>query len=130
MRKLFLFFFVFIFPFSVFSAHIELGPYADFYVSTVGNDNWTGKLAEPNAAKTDGPFATITRAREAVRLIKKDCYRNIYVLIRGGEYLLSETETFTPAIMIPIRLFTWLIPARIRCFHPMWKSPDGNQPKQ
>ncbi len=72
-------------------------PFADFYISTVGNDNWSGKLAEPNANKTDGPFATITRAKKAVRLIKKDCYRNIYVLIRGGEYTLLETEVFTPA---------------------------------
>jgi hypothetical protein len=72
-------------------------PFADFYVSTIGNDNWTGKLAEPNANKTDGPFATIARAKNAVRIIKKDCYRNIYVLIRGGEYRLLETEVFTPA---------------------------------
>ena len=71
--------------------------FADFYVSTSGNDSWTGKLAEPNGAKTDGPFASVKRAKEAVRLIKKDCYRNIYVLIRGGGYRLSETETFTPA---------------------------------
>ncbi len=71
--------------------------YADFYVSTQGNDAWSGKLAEPNADKTDGPFATIKRAKQAVRLIKKDCYRNIYVLVRGGEYRLTETEVFTPA---------------------------------
>ena len=72
-------------------------PFADFYVSTQGNDNWSGKLTEPNANKTDGPFATINKAKKAVRIIKKDCYRNIYVLIRGGEYRLSDTETFTPA---------------------------------
>jgi hypothetical protein len=72
-------------------------PFADFYVSTEGNDTWTGKLAEPNTTKTDGPFATVKRAKLAVRLIKKDCYRNIYVLIRGGEHRLSETEVFTPA---------------------------------
>jgi hypothetical protein len=72
-------------------------PFADFYVSTEGNDTWTGKLAEPNTTKTDGPFATVKRAKLAVRLIKKDCYRNIYVLIRGGEHRLSETEIFTPA---------------------------------
>jgi hypothetical protein len=72
-------------------------PYADFYVSTLGNDRWTGKLAEPNPAKSDGPFASVRRAKEAVRLIQKSCYRNIYVLIRGGEYRLSATETFTPA---------------------------------
>ena len=72
-------------------------PYADFYVSTAGNDNWSGTLAEPNALKSDGPFATINRAKTAVRLIKKEAYRNIYVLIRGGEYRLKETEKFTPA---------------------------------
>lgn len=72
-------------------------PFADYYVSTTGNDAWSGKLAEPNSTKTDGPFATVNRAKQAVRLIKKDCYRNIFVLIRGGEYRLSETEIFTPA---------------------------------
>jgi hypothetical protein len=71
--------------------------FADFYVSTVGNDSWSGKLAEPNAEKTDGPFATVKHARESVRLMKKECYRNIFVLIRGGEYHLSESEIFTPA---------------------------------
>jgi len=79
------------------SAQNAAQPFADFYVSTRGNDSWSGKLAEPNAAKTDGPFATVKRAKEAVRLIQKSCYRNIYVLIRGGEYRLAATETFTPA---------------------------------
>lgn len=46
-------------------------PFADFYVSTTGNDAWSGKLAEPNIGKTDGPFATVNRAKQAVRLIKK-----------------------------------------------------------
>ena len=73
------------------------GIFADFYVSTHGNDGWSGKLAEPNSSATDGPFATVRQAKEAVRLVKKDCYRNIYVLIRGGEYRLSESEVFTPA---------------------------------
>ena len=78
-------------------AQTRLEPFADFYVSTIGNDTWSGRLAEPNSAKTDGPFATVNRVKQAVRLIKKDCYRNIYVLIRGGEYRLSETEIFIPA---------------------------------
>jgi hypothetical protein len=72
-------------------------PFADFIVSTNGNDTWSGKLAEPNAEKTDGPFATIRRAKEAVRFFKKGTYRDIFVLIRGGEYQLSETELFTAA---------------------------------
>ena len=32
-------------------------PFADFFVSPGGNDRWSGKLAEPNADSTDGPFA-------------------------------------------------------------------------
>ena len=44
---------------------------ADFYVATDGNDGWSGKLESPNADKTDGPFATLARARDAVRELKK-----------------------------------------------------------
>lgn len=43
---------------------------ATLYVATNGNDDWSGKLAEPNVAKTDGPFATLERARDAVRELK------------------------------------------------------------
>ncbi len=69
--------------------------YADFYVSANGNDSWSGKYPEPCKDGKDGPFATVTRARDAVRLIKNDAYRNIYVLIRGGEYILGEPVVFT-----------------------------------
>lgn len=70
--------------------------YADFYVSSQGNDNWSGRLEEPNEDKTDGPFATIDKAKNAVRLIKRCTYRNIFVLIRGGEYNIRETIIFSP----------------------------------
>ena len=39
--------------------------HADFFVSPQGNDDWSGRLAEPN--KDDGPFATVARAQQAVR---------------------------------------------------------------
>jgi hypothetical protein len=90
-----LFFWSCIFSTSQLAAQNAEVPFADFYVSTVGNDQWSGKLSEPNEARTDGPFATVNRAKKAVRLIKKDLYRNIFVLIRGGEYQLSSTEVFT-----------------------------------
>ena len=35
---------------------------ADFYIASEGNDAWSGRLPEPTAAGTDGPFATLTRA--------------------------------------------------------------------
>jgi len=41
------------------------------YVSTTGNDSWSGKLSEPDQDKTDGPFATIEGARDAIRLLKE-----------------------------------------------------------
>ncbi len=90
-----LFFWSCIFSTSQLAAQNAEVPFADFYVSTVGNDQWSGKLSEPNKARTDGPFATVNRAKKAVRLIKKNLYRNIFVLIRGGEYQLSSTEVFT-----------------------------------
>ena len=90
-----LFFWSCIFSTSQLAAQNAEVPFADFYVSTVGNDQWSGKLSEPNEARTDGPFATVNRAKKAVRLIKKDLYRNIFVLIRGGEYQLASTEVFT-----------------------------------
>jgi hypothetical protein len=40
---------------------------ADFFVATNGSDAWSGKLAAPNSAKTDGPFASVPRAQAAVR---------------------------------------------------------------
>lgn len=40
---------------------------ADFYVLPGGSDSWTGTFAEPNAWQSDGPFATLERARDAVR---------------------------------------------------------------
>jgi len=48
---------------------------ADFYVSPDGNDSWSGTIAEPNADKTDGPFATIERAKQAVRELKSKVYK-------------------------------------------------------
>ena len=43
---------------------------ADLYVSTDGSDDWSGSLPEPNAKGTDGPCASLKRARDAVRKLK------------------------------------------------------------
>jgi len=40
---------------------------ADFYVAPNGNDQWSGTLAEPNAQRSDGPFASLERARPPAR---------------------------------------------------------------
>ncbi|MGE5220804.1 MAG: right-handed parallel beta-helix repeat-containing protein, partial [Omnitrophica WOR_2 bacterium] len=65
-----------------------------FYVSTQGNDAWTGKLAEAKGDRSDGPFATLQKARDAVRGLKEKesgLTIPVTVIIRGGTYFLSKT---------------------------------------
>lgn len=70
--------------------------HGDFYVSPEGCDRWSGRLSAPNADRTDGPFSTIERAKNAVRAFKNGLYRNVYVLIHGGEYRLEREVRFQP----------------------------------
>ena len=69
-----------------------------FYVSPLGNDAWSGKLAEPNRAGTDGPFATLTRARDAIRAMpaRQPLRKPVTVYVRGGVYTLNATLVFLP----------------------------------
>ena len=68
---------------------------ADFYVSVNGSDGWSGRLPVPNAQGSDGPFATLTHARDAVRDLKgRQPSKDIVVFVREGLYRLSETVVF------------------------------------
>lgn len=69
-----------------------------FYVSTQGKDAWSGKLAEPNAAQDDGPFATLLGARDAVRRLKAagPLPGPVTIYLRGGVYRVEQTLEFTP----------------------------------
>ena len=68
---------------------------ADFYVATDGEDDWSGTLPEPNHDGTDGPFATLRRARDAVRhLPASRRTTGVVVQIRGGVHRLKETVVF------------------------------------
>ncbi len=69
---------------------------ADFYVSPVGRDTWSGRLPAPNRAKTDGPFATLEQARKAVRAARAQARRVIRVQLRGGTYWLKQGVVFEP----------------------------------
>jgi hypothetical protein len=61
-----------------------------FYVAKNGNDAWSGKLPEPNAKKTNGPFATLERARSAVRTVTSPG-AHPSVRIKGGMYGLTRS---------------------------------------
>jgi parallel beta-helix repeat protein len=69
-----------------------------FYVSTTGRDSWSGRLADPKSDGTDGPFATLERARDAIRELRGklgELPREITVELRGGEYFRDATFTLT-----------------------------------
>lgn len=69
------------------------------YVSTDGCDEWSGRLAQPDQSGTDGPFATIKAAQQAVRRMRgrrKQLLQSIRVVLRGGTYFLERELTFTP----------------------------------
>ena len=66
-----------------------------FYVALNGNDEWSGRRATRKGRSADGPFATIARARDAVREGGRS--RPIEVCIRGGRYALDEPLAFAHA---------------------------------
>jgi hypothetical protein len=67
------------------------------YVSPEGNDAWSGRIEAPNASATDGPFATIDRARLAVRALReRGPAHPVSVQIRNGVYFLTSPLVFTP----------------------------------
>ncbi len=66
---------------------------ATFFVAVNGNDGWSGKSSAPNADRTDGPFATLVRAREAIREMKpkEGLKEPVTVMVRGGKYFVERT---------------------------------------
>jgi len=68
-------------------------PAPTFFVAPGGNDGWAGRLPTANAEKNDGPFATLAKARDAVRQVKQqgELKKPITVMVRGGKHFLKET---------------------------------------
>ena len=71
---------------------------AVIYLSPDGLDRWSGRLEEPNGARTDGPVATLAGARDAVRRLKadKELSAPVRVLIAPGLYQITEPVLFGP----------------------------------
>ena len=71
-----------------------------FYVAPNGRDQWSGTVADPTPAGADGPFATLARARDAVRQLKAKSGGRlpgpVNVFVRGGKYFLPETLVLGP----------------------------------
>ncbi len=83
------------------------------YVAPAGSDTWTGALAETNAGRTDGPFATLERARDELRKRRKSgaITDGAAVLVRAGTYELTKpfqltaTDSGTAASPVMFRAF-------------------------
>lgn len=63
------------------------------YVSPSGNDSWSGRPAQPNADRTDGPQATLGAACRAARTLRTEAPRRIIIL--AGEYFFDEPVVLT-----------------------------------
>jgi parallel beta-helix repeat protein len=64
---------------------------ADWYVSTSGNDQWTGHLSAANNEQTDGPFASMEKARSAIRASRTEGDKGPQTVhVREGVYRLSD----------------------------------------
>ncbi|MCA9437182.1 MAG: right-handed parallel beta-helix repeat-containing protein, partial [Candidatus Omnitrophica bacterium] len=69
---------------------------ATFYVSTSGDDSWSGQLEAPNEGATDGPFRSLERSVAAVKKVQREAGTQVktVVRIRGGRY-----ERKTPIVL-------------------------------
>ncbi len=70
------------------------------YVAPYGNDAWSGRMATCNRDETDGPFATLERARDAIRTIKEQTglpAGGVLVEIVGGTYERDRAFELTKA---------------------------------
>jgi hypothetical protein len=64
-----------------------------FYVAPEGNDAFTGRLPSVNESGTDGPFATLTGARDGIRAFRVEKGMpagGFRVLLSSGVYALTE----------------------------------------
>lgn len=71
-------------------------PSRTLFVAPNGDDSWSGAFSAPNADRTDGPLATITAARDAIRGLQETERGPIEIQIREGIYRISEPIVFAP----------------------------------
>ncbi|NUP99151.1 MAG: right-handed parallel beta-helix repeat-containing protein [Armatimonadetes bacterium] len=81
----------------------------DLYCSPSGKDSWSGRLPEPNELATDGPFATLGRARDEVRKLKASAALDgpLTVHLRGGVYPVNSPLEFGPDDSAPVTFAAW-----------------------
>ncbi|HUT12943.1 MAG TPA: right-handed parallel beta-helix repeat-containing protein [Thermoguttaceae bacterium] len=68
------------------------------YVAADGSDEWSGRLAAPNAQRTDGPLASLAAARDAIRHARAagEVAEPVTVQVRSGRHFLETPLVFEP----------------------------------
>jgi len=86
---------------------------AVFHVATDGKDTWSGRPAAPNPQRTDGPLASLTGTRDAIRRGRAagDVTGAVTVRVRGGRYFLDK-----PLVLEPIDSGTAAAPVVIEAY--------------
>lgn len=69
------------------------GP-GNYFVATNGNDAWSGRLPQPNANKTDGPFASLQAVLDRFRQKPSKESATNSIFVRRGNYFLQAPLTF------------------------------------
>jgi hypothetical protein len=105
----------------------------DLYISTHGKDSWSGKLPEPNAERTDGPFATLQGARDAIRELKAagKLTGPFTVWLRGGRYPITKPVAFEPQDSWPVTYAAYpdetpVIDGGVRIAPATWRTEQVN----
>ncbi len=63
------------------------------FVSTQGNDGWSGRLANPSADRSDGPLRSLAKAVERARQTAAKPPR---IVLQPGEYFLEQSVDLGP----------------------------------
>jgi parallel beta-helix repeat protein len=72
----------------------------ELYVAQNGRDSWSGTIPAPNPSDTDGPFATLERARDEIRQRKaklgsRPFLQPVTVWVRAGDWYLDAPFQLT-----------------------------------
>ncbi|MBS1577097.1 MAG: right-handed parallel beta-helix repeat-containing protein [Bacteroidetes bacterium] len=69
-----------------------------FFVSPLGNDEWSGKFSDPVKNQTDGPFRTLEKAKQAVEALDENTLitdNEVKIFLRKGVYKIEQPLFFS-----------------------------------
>jgi hypothetical protein len=73
-------------------------PALELRLAPDGNDAWSGRLARPNAARSDGPLASLSGARDALRKLnaRGPLTEPVHIVIAAGRYTMTGPLVLGP----------------------------------